>query len=71
MSIEGLTISCIIDSMEVQDVATNSIPGDFLQTNNKKGDININLEGVIVTLPEDIDPDYNKYFIYKYKRGRK
>ena len=37
-------LSCIIDAMEGQDVATSDIPGDFLQNDYDKGDININME---------------------------
>ena len=41
MSTEVIMISCIIDGMEVQEVATANIPGAFLQTDYDKGDINI------------------------------
>ena len=56
---------------EVREVATAYIPADFLHTNYKRGDTNINLEGSMVTLLEEIDPEYYKYFIYTDKLGRK
>ena len=56
-------ISCIIDMMEVQDVYTSDIPGAFQQTYYGKGDIHINMEGTMVTILEEIYPDYYKDFI--------
>ena len=64
-------ISCMIAAMEGQEVANTDIRGAFLQTDYEKGDIQIKLEGAIVTLLEDIDPKYYKYFIYTYKHRRK
>ena len=61
----------MIDAMEGMEVATDNIPGAFLQTNYDKGDINIKLEGAMVTLLEEIYPEYYKDFIYTDKRGRK
>ena len=61
----------MIYAMEVREIATSDIPGAFLQTDYDKGDIHIKLEGAMVTLLEDIDPEYYKDFIYTGKRGRK
>ena len=61
---------CMIDTMEGREVATADIPGAFLQTNYYKGDIQIKMEGVMVTLLEEIDPEYYKDFIFTDKRGR-
>ena len=61
----------MIDAMEGQEVATAEIPGDFLHTNYGKGDIHIKLEGAMIPLLKDINPEYYKYFIYTDKRGRK
>ena len=36
VSIEGLVISCMIDTMEGREVATADIPGSFLQTDYDK-----------------------------------
>ena len=63
MYTKGLILLCIIDTIEGQQIATTKIPGAFLQTDYDKGDIHINMEEVMVTPPEDIDPDYYKYFI--------
>ena len=71
LSTEGLMLSCLIDAMEGREVATADITGAFLQTDYDKGDIHIKLEGAMVTLLEETDPDYYKYFIFTYKRGRK
>ena len=71
MSIEGLMILRTIDAVEGREVATADIPEAFLQTNYDKGDIHIKLEGAVVTLIEEIDPEYYKDFIFTDKRGRK
>ena len=71
VSTEGLIILCMIYAIEGREVATADIPGAFLQTDYDKGDINIKPKGAMVTLLEDIDPKYYKYFIYTDKRGRK
>ena len=62
---------CMIDATEGRELATSDIPGALLQTNYDKGDIHIKLEGAMVTLREEIDPEYYKYFIFTDKRGRK
>ena len=62
---------CMIDAVEGREVATSEIPGAFLQTDYDIGDIHIKLEGYMVTLIEDINPEYYKYFIYTYKRRKK
>ena len=61
----------MIDAMEVREVATADIPGAFLQDDYDKGDIHIKLEGAMVTLLEEIDPECYEYFIYTDKRRRK
>ena len=71
VSTKGLMLLCMIDAMEGQEVATAYIPGVFLQTDYDKGDIHIKMEGSMVTLLEEIDPEYYKDFIYTNKRGRK
>ena len=53
-------LSCVIDEMEGQEVATAKIPGTFLQTDYEKGDIHTKPEGAIVNLLEEIDPEYYK-----------
>ena len=55
--------------MEGREVANADIPGAFLQTNYEKGDIHIKLEVAMVTLLEEIDPEYYKDLIFTYKRG--
>ena len=64
VSTEVLMLSLMIDTMEVQDVATADIKGAFLQIDYDKGYIQINMEGEMVTLIEEIDPAYYKDFIY-------
>ena len=71
MYTEVLMMAYMIDSMEGLDVATYCIPGAFLQTDYKKSDINIKMEGVMVTLLEDIYLAYYKCFVYLDSRGRK
>ena len=53
----------MIYAMEGQEVATADIPGAFLKNDYDKGDIHIKPEGAMVTLLEEIDPEYYKYFI--------
>ena len=64
-------LSLIIYVIEVPDVATVEIPGALLQTDYNKGYINIKMEGVMVTLMEEIDPAYYKGFVYLDSRGKK
>ena len=61
----------MIDATEGRDVATADITGAFLQTDYDKGDIHINMEGEMVTLLEEIYPDYYKDFIYIYIHGNR
>ena len=63
---EGLMQSCMIDAMEDQYVETAEIPGTFLKTDYDKGDINIKMEGTIVTILKKIVPAYYMYCIYIY-----
>ena len=62
---------CMIDAMELRELATAEIPRAFLQTNHDKGYIHIKLEGAMVNLLEEIDPVCYKDFIYTDERGRK
>ena len=71
MSTEILVLSCMVDAMEGREVETADIPGAFLQTDYDKRDIHIKLEGAMVTLLEDLDPEYYKDFIYTDKRRSK
>ena len=64
VSTEGLVLLFMIDAMEGREVATADIPGAFMQTDYDKGDIHIKLEGAMVTLLEDIEPEYYKYFSF-------
>ena len=64
-------ILCMIAAMEGWEVETAKIPGTLLQADYDKGDTHIKLEGAKVTLLEDIDPEYYKYFIYTDKRKSK
>ena len=71
VSTEVLMLSCMIDTMEVRDVANADILGAFLQTDYNKGYIHIKMDGTTVTLIEYIDPTYYKDFIYIYIHGKK
>ena len=71
ISTDVLMLSCVIDAMEVQNVAIADIPVDFLQTDYNKGEIHINIKGTIVTLFHKIDLSYYKVFIYIYSSGKK
>ena len=64
-------LSFMIYATEIQEVATSDTPGAFLQNDYDKGYIHIKLEGSMVNLIEEIDPEYYKYFIYTDKRRSK
>ena len=64
-------LSCLIGAIEGCDAATADILGAFLHTDYNRGDINVNMEVVMITLLEYIDLAYYKVFIYLYNRGRK
>ena len=64
-------ILCMIDATEGREVATSNIPGSLLHNGYAKGDIHIKLEGAMLPLLEEINPEYYKYFIYTDKLGRK
>ena len=68
---ESLMLIFMIDAMKGRDISTSGIPGAFLQTDYNKVDMHINLEGVVITLLEDIDLDYYKDFIYRDSHGIK
>ena len=53
----------MVDATEGRDVATADITEAFLQTDSVKGDIYINMEGVMVTLLKEIYPAYYNDFI--------
>ena len=57
----------MIDATEGREVATADTPWAFLKTKYDKGDIYIKLEGAMVNLLEEINPEYYKDFIYTYK----
>ena len=61
----------MVDAMEGREVSTSDLTGTFLQTNYDQGYIHINMEGTMVALHEEIDPDYYKDFICEDKCGRK
>ena len=54
----------MIDTTEIWYISTADIPGSFLQTDYDKEEIHINMEESMVTLIEEIEPDYYKDFIY-------
>ena len=58
MSTKGIMLSCMIYEMEGWDVVTDDIPGYFLQNDYSRGDIHINMEGEMLTLLENINPEY-------------
>ena len=71
VSTEGIMLLCMIDATEGRAAATSDIPGAFLQTDYDKVDIHIKLQWDMVTLLEDIDPEYYKDLIFTDKLGRK
>ena len=64
MYTEFLMMSYMIGAMEGRDVETSDISGEFLQTSYGRVDIHIKIQGVVVTLLQDIDLAHYKDFIY-------
>ena len=66
----ALVLTLTFDAKEARDVATCDIPGEFLQTDMRKGSdkVHIKLDGVIVELLDKINPQlYWKYIILTRK----
>ena len=61
----------MIGAMEGWYLATADIPGEFLQTNYNKGDIQSNMEGEMVTLLNDINPAFYKDCMYIFSLIKK
>ena len=55
LSIQGLVFSQIIDSKEDMDVATEEIPGYFLQADDTSGSTNLKFDGMMAELLVPID----------------
>jgi hypothetical protein len=61
---EALILTCVIDAIERQDVATCDIPGAFMQS-DMKGKVVMKLEGVMAEVIIKIDPKLYTKFIEK------
>ena len=68
---ESLVLSCMIDAHERRDVATADIPGAFLQTEYHKGDTHIRIEGPMLELLVDLDPEHYRKYIHTYPNGKR
>ena len=61
VSTKALMLTCVINAIKEQDVATCDIPGAFMQS-NMKGKVMMKLEGVMAEVIMKIDPcNYTKY----------
>ena len=66
---EALFLTCLIDAMEHQKVATVDIPGAFMQADMEDETVHMKLEGETAELPTKLDPKlYRKYMANK--KGR-
>ena len=62
METESLFITCLIDAMEHQKLATVDIPGAFMQEDMEGETVHMKLEGKMTELLTNIDPKlYWKY----------
>ena len=62
MATEALFLTCLINAMEHQKVATVDIPGAFMQAYMEGETVNMKLEGKMAELLTKIDPNqYRKY----------
>jgi hypothetical protein len=68
VTIESLILSCMIDAMENQDVATCDIPAAFMQADIDE-EVHIKFEGELVDFLVSIDPSYKQCMLYE--RGKK
>jgi hypothetical protein len=65
---EALMLTCVIEAIENQDVATCDIPGAFMQS-DMKGKVIVKLEGVMAEVIIKIDPSkYEKHIVHE--RGK-
>ena len=68
---EALILSCMIDSNEGRDVATADIPGAFLQTEYDKGDTHVRIEGPMLELLTEIEPQCYRKYIHTHPNGKR
>ena len=62
MATEALFLTCLIDAMEHQKVATVDIPGEFIQADLEGETVHMKLEGEMAELLTKFDPKlYHKY----------
>ena len=69
VSTEGLLLTCLINVMEVRDVASVDIPGAFMQSDMEGPDTYMELEGKTSHILSNIDPKLYTTFIRK-ENGR-
>ena len=66
---EALLLTCLIDAMEGRDVTTVDIPGAFMQSDMEGKDTYIKLQGKMVDILTNIDPNlYHKF--KKFENGK-
>jgi len=62
VALEALILSCIIDAMEMRDIATIDIPGAFMQADMDEEVVHLCLHGKMAELLVQLDPKlYRKY----------
>ena len=58
---DAVLLSCAIDALERQDVATCDIPGMFLQTKAKPGSLYVVLRGVMLEVLLSLAPELEEF----------
>ena len=64
ISVEALFLTCLIDAMEGQSVATCDVPGAFLQADIDE-QIHVHLDGELAELLVKVDPTYKQFIAYE------
>jgi hypothetical protein len=69
VSVESLMLSCTIDAMEGQDVATADIPGAFMQADMDEV-VHIHIEGTMAKILLEIDKKHYEPFVKMHGRKK-
>ena len=54
---EALFLTCLIDAMDLREVATVDIPGAFMQADMEDETVNMKMEGNMADLLTNLDPN--------------
>ena len=64
---EALFLTCLIDAMEGQSVATCDVPGAFMQVDIDE-QIHVRLDGELAEMLMKVYPTYKQFIAYKHNK---